>query len=77
MEKKKLSPQAIANIKIKNLRNRTPEEAEEARRRFRENMESQEVLEFIEREVSRQNLEDEHKKAKDYLKERLKQIYSR
>lgn len=76
MEKKKLSPQAIANIKIKNLVERTPEEAAEARRRFRANMESQEVLEFIEREVSRQNLEEEHQKAKDYLKKKLEDIYS-
>ena len=77
MEKKNLSPLSIANIKIKNLRNRTTAEAEEARRRFREELESQEVLEFIEKEVNRQNLEDKHKEAKDYLKERLKQIYSR
>lgn len=77
MEKKNLSPQEIANIKIKNLGNRSPEEAEEALRRFREKRDSQELMDFIEREVTRQNLEDEHQKAQDYLKNRLKQIYAR
>lgn len=75
--KKKLSPQEIANIKIKNLGKRTPEEVEQARIALREKIEDQEVLEFIEREVTRQNLEEEHRKAKNYLNQRLKEIRSR